>query len=372
MVIPFFDLKAQLLTIEDEIKSTVNDVLDSGWFVLGERLERFEGEFASYCGAAYGIGVGSGTEALHLALVAAGVGPGDEVVTVPNTAVPTISAIRFAGARPVFVDIDPSTYTIDPVKLSTCLRDRAEAGGRVKAVVPVHLYGQSADMGAVLEICKAHSVPVIEDACQAHGTEDNGKKAGSMGLMGCFSFYPSKNLGAYGDGGFVTTSDPLLADSLKELRNYGQKERYDSVSEGFNSRLDEVQAAVLSVKLKYLDNWVDRRNELASLYDSLIDHEKVTLPVTRDSSRHARHLYVIRHPERDALMAYLKENGVSTLIHYPIPVHMQQAYRWLGLGEGSFTEAEKAAREILSLPLYPELTDQDVRSIARLINEFTK
>ncbi len=369
-MIPFFDLKAQLLTIDGEIKSVVNEVLDSGWFVLGERLKSFEREFASYCSTGFGIGVGSGTEALHLALVAAGVGPGDEVVTVPNTAVPTISAIRFAGARPVFVDIDPVTYTVDPLKLRACLEERREAGAGVKAVVPVHLYGQTADMDLILQISEEFEVPVIEDACQAHGAEFKGKRSGSMGLMGCFSFYPSKNLGAYGDGGFVTTSDPELAETLKKLRNYGQKERYDSVSEGFNSRLDEVQAAVLSVKLKYLDNWVDRRNELALLYDSLLDPRKVSLPVTRDASRHARHLYVIRHPGRDALMDYLKDNGVSTLIHYPIPVHLQRAYGWLGLGEGSFPEAEAAAREVLSLPLYPELTEVDVRSIARLINDF--
>ena len=369
-MIPFFDLKAQLGTIDDEIKSTVNEVLDSGWFVLGKRLKSFEREFASYCGAAYGIGVGSGTEALHLSLVAAGVTSGDEVITVPNTAVPTISAIRFADARPVFVDVDPASYTMDPEKLRACLKERSEAGANVSAVIPVHLYGQTADMDKILEICTAEGVPVIEDACQAHGAEDNGKRSGSMGLMGAFSFYPSKNLGAYGDGGFITTSDPVLADSLKRLRNYGQQERYDSVSEGFNSRLDELQAAVLSVKLKYLDGWVDRRNELASLYDSLIDPLKASLPTKRDNARHARHLYVIRHSRRDALMEYLKENGVSTLIHYPIPVHLQKAYRWLGLGEGSFPVAETAAKEILSLPLYPELTDDDIRKIARLINDF--
>ena len=364
MMIPFFDLKSQYRSMEGEIKSAVLEVLEGGWFVLGEKLKRFEEEFAAFTGSAHAVGVGSGTEAIHLALIAAGVKPGDRVVTVSNTAVPTVSAIRFAGATPVFVDINPATYTIDASMLEETL---AKTDG-ITAIVPVHLYGQTADMEPILKVAAEHGLKVIEDACQAHGAEYRGKKAGSIGLMGCFSFYPSKNLGAYGDGGIIVTDDSEVAQRLTRLRNYGQSDRYNSVIEGFNSRLDEVQAAVLSVKLRHLERWIERRRELSALYGRLLSG--AVTPVEADYSRHAYHLYVVRHRKRDSLMEYLKERGVATLIHYPIPIHLQEAYAWMKLPKGSLPETERAAGEILSLPIYPELTEEQVERVAELINSF--
>lgn len=366
-MIPFFDLKAQYASIESEISGVMRSVMESGWFILGERLKEFESEFASYTGVGKGLGVGSGTDAIQLALMAAGIKAGEKVATVPNTAVPTVSAIRATGAIPVFVDIDPDTYTMDP----DLLADRLQKDGDIKAVVPVHLYGQPADMNPITDAAEAHGAVVIEDACQAHGAEYYGRKTGALGLAGAFSFYPSKNLGAYGDGGFITTSDAELAERLARLRNYGLRDRYNSVSEGINSRLDELQAAALSVKLKYLDGWIKRRREIAALYHDLLDRKKVKRPFEADYAKHSYHLYVIRHPQRGALHKYLSENGVATLIHYPHPIHLQKAYEWLGLIEGSFPEAERAAREILSLPVYPELTDEEVGKVAGLINDFS-
>ncbi len=369
-MIPFFDLKSQYRSIATELKSQIEATLESGWFVLGERLKGFEEEFAAYINARYAVGVGSGTDALTLALRAAGVKTGDEVITVPNTAIPTVSAIRDANAVPLFVDIDPETFTMDPALLEELLKKRAKEGGSVKAIVPVHLYGQAAHMDPIMDLAKEHGALVIEDACQAHGAEYKGRKAGSIGFGGVFSFYPSKNLGAYGDGGMVVTDDEELFEKLKLLRNYGQSDRYHSVIEGVNSRLDELQAAVLSVKLVHLNEWTERRRELAALYDKLLDQEKVQIPKEADYSRGVYHLYVISHPRRDALQKFLSEKGVSTLIHYPIPIHLQEAYLRLGYGPGAFPIAEKAAGEILSLPIYPELTEAQVEEVAGLVNAF--
>ena len=362
MRIEFNDLKPQHRDLRAEINAAVSQVMDDGWFVLGKQGEAFEREFAAYCGAAHCVGVGSGTEAIHLALLACGVEAGDDVATVALTAVPTASAISFAGARPVFVDVDPRTFTMDPEKLEAAITPRT------KAILPVHLYGQTADMGPILEIGRRRGIPVIEDSCQAHGAEYQGRKTGALGAMAAFSFYPTKNLGACGDGGAVTTDDPELADRLQLLRNYGQRKRYFHESKGFNSRLDEVQAAILSVKLRYLDRWNEARRAKAALYHSIL--REVVTPLEASYGRHVYHLYVIRSGHRDELQHYLAERGIGSLIHYPVPVHLQEAYRDLGLSEGSLPETEECAREILSLPLYPELPDEQIAEVAEAINQY--
>lgn len=362
--IPFFDMTRQYRAAKPLIDAALQRVLDRAWFVLGEEGKLFEKEFAAYLGAESGIGVGSGTEALHLALVACGVQAGDEVITVPNTAVPTISAISFANATPVLVDIDPVTYTMDPAKLEQAITDRT------KAIVPVHLYGQAADMWPILEIAKKHGIRVIEDACQAHGALYQNQRVGTFGDLGCFSFYPSKNLGCYGDGGFVCSNDPELSERVQLLRNYGQRKRYYHSIKGFNSRLDEMQAAILRVKLPELDAGNRRRRELAKLYDGLLCKTPLTLPREVSYSESVFHLYVVRAPRRDELIEFLAENGVETIIHYPVPVHLQEAYNDLKIAPDSLPEAERAAQEIVSLPLYPEITEDEINAVAALINHF--
>ncbi|OGC04151.1 erythromycin biosynthesis sensory transduction protein eryC1 [candidate division WOR-1 bacterium RIFOXYA12_FULL_43_27] len=365
--IPFGDLRAQYLQIQQEVDDAVQRVLKRGWYILGEELAVFEKEFAEYCESLYAIGVGSGTEALHLSLVAAGINPGDEVITVPNTAVPTVSAISFAGAVPRFVDIDPNTYTMDPQKLESAITSKT------KAIIPVHLYGQCTDMDPILDIAKRHGLIVIEDACQAHGALYKGKKAGSIGEMGCFSFYPSKNLGALGDGGMVVTSNLELAEKVKLLRNYGQIKRYHHKIKGYNSRLDEIQAAILRVKLKYLDAWNELRRNKAGLYDFLIkDMDGIITPTEAIYAKHVYHLFVVRYVQRDKLQTFLTEKGVETLIHYPIPVHLQESYQGLGYTKGSFPVAEDYANKILSLPIYPELSDRDMVCVVEEIKAFAK
>lgn len=360
-MIPISDVSRQYLNIKDEIDAALLGTIRSGWFILGPRVAEFEKEFAAYCGAKFAVGVGSGTEALHLSLVAAGIKEGDEVITVANTAVPTVCAVISANAKPVFVDIDPLSFNMDPSLI------RKKISKRTKAIIPVHLYGQSADMGPIMKIAKEHGLHVIEDACQAHGTEYKGRKVGTLGDMGCFSFYPSKNLGCYGDGGMVITNNGKLAEKIRLLRNYGQKQRYLHITKGFNSRLDEIQAAILSVKLKYLDKWNRRRRALASLYDSLLKDPKVQTPLEMEYSKHIYHLYVIRSGKRDELQAHLKEKGIQTNIHYPIPIHMQKAYRDLKIGKGSLPVTEKYASQILSLPLFPELKEEEVKYVADTI-----
>lgn len=362
--IPFLELKAQYHSIKEEIDGAVSQVLEKGWFILGENVRAFEEEFAAYCGASFGVGVGSGTEALHLALLACGVQPGDEVITVPNTAVPTVSAISFAGATPVFVDIHPDSYNMEPSGIEAKMTERT------RAIIPVHLFGQAADMGPILEIARRHNLKVIEDACQAHGAEYQGRKVGTFGDAGCFSFYPTKNLGAYGDGGMIITNDASIAEKARLLRNYGEKQRYYHSIKGFNSRLDELQAAILRVKLRHLDEWNEARRERAKLYDRHLAESGVATPAEMAYGRHVYHLYVIRSPRRDELQAFLASKGIGTLIHYPVPVHLQEAYRDLGIGPESLPVAERYAGEILSLPLYPELSRESVERVAGLVGEF--
>ena len=337
-------------------------VLDSGWFVLGEQVEAFEREFAEYCGARYAVGVGSGTEALHLGLLALGVEPGDEVITVAFTAVPTATAIWLAGARPVFVDVDSGTYTMDPSQVE----DRITP--RTKVILPVHLYGHPADLDPLLDVAKRHGLGVLEDAAQAHGARYRGRPIGSIGDATAFSFYPTKNLGACGDGGMVTTSDPKLAEKLRLLRNYGQRSRYVHEVQGANSRLDEVQAALLRVKLGKLEGWNAERRRRADEYRARL--RRVVVPREESWARHVWHLYVVRSEQRDALQEHLRARGVGTLIHYPTPVHLQPAFRGLGLREGSLPNTERLAGEILSLPLYPELPLSDVAYVAEQVNAF--
>jgi len=363
-MIPFAELRSQYASIKDDIDEAIQRVLENGWYILGENVERFEKEFADYCGAKYAIGVGSGTEALHLALLACGVQPGDEVITVPNTAVPTASAISFANAVPVFVDIDPVSYNMDPTQIERRITPRT------RAVIPVHLYGQAADMDPILEVAHRHNLKVVEDAAQAHGTEYRGKRVGALGDVGCFSFYPSKNLGAYGDGGAIVTNDEDLAQNAFLLRNYGQKTRYYHSTKGFNSRLDELQAAVLRVKLRYLDSWNEARRQRAARYDRLLANSGVTTPAEMPYGRHIYHLYVIRSPKRDDLQRFLESRGIGTIIHYPVPIHLQEAYQDLGQAPGSFPIAERHAREALSLPMYPELPEESIERIAEAIHDF--
>lgn len=364
MNIPVFDLKRQYENLKTEIDNAFKSVLENGIFVLGENVERFEEEFAEYLGAGFAVGVGSGTEALHLSLKACDIGYGDEVITVPNTAVPTISAISFAGAKPVFVDITPDTCTMDLRKVEEKITDKT------KAILPVHLYGHSTEMEQIMKLAKAHNLRVIEDACQAHGAKYNSKNAGTIGDMGCFSFYPTKNLGAYGDGGMVVTNNEELYKKLIMLRNYGEVKKFTSKIEGFNSRLDEIQSAVLRVKLKYLDEWTNKRREIATMYHQLLYNSNVQLPCERQWAKHVYHLFVIRVNKRDALKDYLHKRGVGTQIHYPIPIHLQDAYKKLGHKAGDFPISERNAEEILSLPIYPELTTEEIEAVAGLITEF--
>lgn len=373
-MISFGNLQTQYAAMRSEIDAAIQTVLESGRFILGQQLEQLEREFAAYCGARYAVGVGSGTEALHLALLASGITAGDEVITVTNTAVPTIAAISFAQAVPRFVDIDPDTYLMNIDLLGQFLDREIRRNGnpRIKAVIPVHLYGQCVDMAPLLALARQYGLRVIEDVAQAHGALYRGQKAGTFGDIGCFSFYPSKNLGAYGDAGMLVTNDAATARNLVLLRNYGQEARYYHVCKGFNSRLDEMQAAILRAKLPHLDDWNDTRRAHASLYRSLLTSAEIHTPTEAAYGKHVYHLYVIRCAARDRLQQYLRDQGVETLIHYPIPVHRQQAYADLHLAEGSFPVAEQAAREILSLPLYPELPASTIQEVCAGINDFVK
>ena len=357
-MIPFGDLKLQYQSIKVELDRAIQSVLDEGWFILGKNVSAFEDEFAAYCGTSFAVGVGSGTDALQLALMACGIGPGDEVLTSPLSATFTALAISAVGAVPTFVDIDPNTYNIDPRKLEGAI------GPRTKAIMPVHLYGQPADMDPILAVARKYNLFVIEDAAQAHGALYKSRRAGVMGDVGCFSFYPSKNLGAFGDGGMVVTNNPESAEKLRMLRHGGQKTRYDHQLIGRNSRLDELQAAILRVKLTYLEKWNERRRHIAALYTALLGDSEVEPPIEALYAKHIFHLYVVRCKDRDALQDHLTERGVGTAVHYPIPIHLQGAYRWLAVEPGSFPIAERCANQVLSLPIYPELTDAKVRQIA--------
>jgi dTDP-4-amino-4,6-dideoxygalactose transaminase len=372
-LLPLADPKANYLAHQHAIDAAVRRVLEGGWYILGPEVTAFEQEFAAAMGGTYAIGVGSGTEALHLALRACGIGPGDAVFTVSHTAVATVAAIELAGATPVLVDIDPRTFTLDPNRLEDALREYAGAGSlaaraRPRAVVPVHLYGHPADMPAILNIARRYGLRVIEDCAQAHGAALEGRQAGSWGDAAAFSFYPTKNLGALGDGGALVTHAPDLAERARLLREYGWRERYVSACPGMNSRLDEVQAAVLRVKLRYLEQENDRRRELARTYQSLLSATSLRLPHARNHTKHVYHLYVVRSKHRDQLRGFLREHAIGTAIHYPAPVHLQPAYQSrIALGPGGLHETEQACREILSLPMYPQLTEEQVRYVGERI-----
>jgi dTDP-4-amino-4,6-dideoxygalactose transaminase len=365
MIIEFVDLKRQYRPLREEVMSGIERVLDGMNLFLGENVYRLEEEFAAYCGAAHAIGVGSGTDALHLALRAVGVVPGDEVITVSNTFFATVEAIALCGARPVFVDIDPASYTMDPARLEAAITPRT------KAVIPVHLYGQPADMDPIMAICRRHGLSVVEDACQAHGAEYKGARAGSLGDAAAFSFYFSKNLGAYGEGGMVVTNDRDTATNVQMLRNHGSKEKYQHELMGVNARLDEIQAAVLRVKLPHLDSWNTARRNLAEEYSRrLAGLDGIVTPVMQPYANHVFHLYVIRTRDRERLQKWLKSHGVSTGIHYPIPVHLQEACSDLGYSPGSLPETEAAAQEILSLPMFAELTMDEVAYVCDTMTDY--
>jgi dTDP-4-amino-4,6-dideoxygalactose transaminase len=336
-------------------------VFEQTQFILGPPVASFEKQFAAFCGTKEAVGVSSGTSALHLALLAAGVGPGDEVITVPYTFVATVAAIEYAGARPVLVDVEPGYWTMDPARLEGAITPRT------KAIMPVHLYGQPADMDPILEIARRHGITVIEDAAQAHGAEYKGRRCGSLGRMACFSFYPGKNLGAYGEGGAVVTDDPALAARIRLLRSWGEEVRYEHKFKAFNYRMDGVQGAVLGVKLPHLDAWTEARRANAAEYGRQLAGTAAVGPVERAGCRHVYHVYVVRLPQRDAWRAALAEAGVQTGVHYPIPVHLQPAYRDLGYQAGDFPVAERVAGEVLSLPMFPELTSAQIGTVAGLL-----
>ena len=373
-MVPFFDLTRQYKRIKREILSATLRVYEKGRFILGEEVSAFEKEFSHYCGVRYGVGVGSGTDALYLALKAAGIGEGDEVVTVANSFVATALAISFTGARPLFVDIDPKTYTMDPNHLELLLKHlKAKGRGeKIKAVVPVHLYGHPAEMDSIMDIAHRYDLIVIEDACQAHGAKYGKKKVGSFGAMGCFSFYPTKNLGGYGDGGMVVTHHKNYDQKLRLLRCYGERGKYQHILKGHNSRLDEVQAAILRVKLKYLDQWNAERRRKALIYSRMLESTGGSCPVEKEPRIHVYHLYVIRTRKRDALQAFLKERDIEILIHYPIPIHLQRAYKDLGYRKGDLPLTELCSREILSLPFYPEIRESEIEEVATQIENFYK
>jgi dTDP-4-amino-4,6-dideoxygalactose transaminase len=366
MKVPILEFKSQYRAHQTEFDAAIREVLEASWFILGRQGEAFEREFAAFCGAEHAVGVGSGTEALHLTLLACGVGPGDEVITVPNTAVPTVCAIDFTGATPVFADIDPVAFTMDPADLERRVTPRT------KAIVPVHLYGQPAEMEPILSFARARGLKVVDDAAQAHGAACRGQRVGALADATAWSFYPSKNLGAYGDAGAVTTNDPELARRLRMLRNYGEEERYYHTIRGFNSRLDEIQAALLRAKLRHLDAWNDRRRAIAARYGKAIRHPEIRLPTEAPWARHVYHLYVVRTPRRDALREHLAAREIGSQIHYPLPVYRQAAYAHLRVPSGACPHAERAAAEVLSLPIYPELTDEQVEAVASAVNEFPR
>lgn len=361
-MIPFVDLKAQYRSIREEVNAAIQGVLDSAQFTLGSEVAAFEREFAEHCGAAHGVGVNTGTSALHLALLAAGVGPGDEVITVPFTFVATASSIHYTGARPVFVDIDPVSFTMDPAALEAAITPRT------KAIIPVHLYGQPADMDPILDVARRHGLVVIEDACQAHGAEYHGRRAGRLGHMGCFSFYPGKNLGAYGEGGMVVTSDPTYARTIRMLRDWGAEEKYHHVIKGYNFRLESLQAAVLRVKLRHLDRWTEMRRAAAACYTTVLDSSVLERPREMPYARHVYHVYAIRTTRRGAWQRALAEAGIQTGIHYPTPVHLLPAFADLGHERGEFPHAERAADQVLSLPMFPELTAAQCEEVGRAID----
>ena len=359
--VPYLDLKAQYRSIKPEIDEAIARVLESCQFVLGPEVAAFENEFAAYCGTTDCIAVNSGTSALHLALLAAGVGPGDEVITVPFTFVASVATILYTGAKPVLVDIEPRTFNMNPAAI------QAAISPRTKAIMPVHLYGHPADMDFVVDVARKHGLIVIEDAAQAHGARYKGRPVGSISDIACFSFYPAKNLGAYGEGGAVTTSNPVYAGKIRSLRDWGQDRKYHHVLHGYNYRLEAIQGAILRVKLRHLETWTEARRRIVEKYGDLLADTDVVLPTEMEWARHVYHLFTVRSKNRDATQAALLNQGIQTGVHYATPVHLQPAYRDLGYGPGSLPESEKAAKEVLSLPMYPELTDAQLEVVAEAL-----
>jgi dTDP-4-amino-4,6-dideoxygalactose transaminase len=362
--VPYLDLRAQYKTIKAEIDAAIAGVLDSCQFVLGTEVAGFEQDFAAYCGAAECVALNSGTSALHLALLAAGVGPYDEVITVPFTFVASVAAVVYVGARPVLVDIDPRSFTMDPAAIEALITPRT------KAILPVHLYGQSADMDPIMEVARRHHLVVIEDAAQAHGAKYKGRPVGSLGDIACFSFYPGKNLGACGEGGAVTTSNANYAHTIRLLRDWGQDRKYHHLLRGFNHRMDAFQGAILRVKLRHLEQWTESRREIVVKYNRALAHSGVERPTEMPWARHVYHAYTLRSKDRDALQAALQKLDIQTGIHYPVPVHLQPAYADLGYARNALPESEKAAHEVLSLPLYPEMTDDQIQTVWRAVTDF--
>ena len=364
MNVPWIDLSIQHRELRAEINQAINNILDRCDFILGQDVSKFEEEFAAYCGTKFAVGVDSGLSAIELSLRAFGVGPDDEVIVPTHTFTATAAAVTFAGATPVFVDADPITWDIDVSKIEEAITPQT------KAIVPVHLYGLPVEMDEILRIAKAHNLVVVEDACQAHGAKYKGKRTGSLGDAGAFSFYPTKNLGACGDAGIVTTDNPDVAEAVRALRNCGQRAKNVHELSPFNHRLDSFQAAILRIKLPHLDEWVEARRHVAALYNKLLADSDLVTPVEPPECEHAYHLYVVRSQNRDALQAYLKEQGIGTAIHYPDPVHLQPFYALGADPHGQFPVAEKICGEILSLPMFPDMTDEQIEYVVSKIGEF--
>jgi dTDP-4-amino-4,6-dideoxygalactose transaminase len=360
-MVPFLDLKAQYAQIRDRVDPAVLGVLRSSDFVLGEHVAEFERRFAGYCQVEHAVALNSGTSALHLALLAAGVEPGDEVITVSMTFVATTAAVLYVGAKPVFVDVDPKTWTMDPHAIERVITSRT------KAILPVHLHGRVAEMGPIMKIAERHGLVVIEDAAQAHGADYGGRRAGSIGAIGCFSFYPGKNLGAYGEGGAAVTNDAVLAHKMRVLRDWGQEGKYNHVMAGFNYRMDAIQGAVLDVKMDHIDDWTERRRRHARQYADRLSGAGVGLPAPEGNDRHVWHVFAIRAADRDGLISALRAAGIGMGIHYPVPVHLQGAYNNLGFGPGDLPVTERLAAHFLSLPMYAELTVQQIDLVAEAV-----
>ena len=365
MQIPLVDLKAQYLSIKEEIDEAIQRVLNKCNFIMGDEVKEFEEELASFCSAKYAVGVSSGTDALLLALKAINIQPGDEVITVPNTFIATTEAITMAGGKIKFVDIDEETFNIDTNKIESAITNKT------RAILPVHLYGQPANMDPIIDVAKKYNLKVIEDAAQAHGAEYKNKRVGALGDIGIFSFYPGKNLGAYGDAGAVVTNDPDISNKIAMLRNHGRTKKYEHEYEGYNCRLDTLQAAILRVKLKYINSWNEARRNHASSYRKLLQNTDIILPTEQKDNKHIYHIFAVRVADRDNLLNKLKNEGIGAGIHYPIPLHLQPAYRYLGYKKGDFPITEKCAREIISLPMYPELNEVKIKKIAEAISKFT-
>lgn len=363
MSVPFLNLKAQHQPLKQEILAAVSEVLDSAAFAGGPFVAKFEEQFAAYCKTQHAVGVGNGTDALWFALLALGVGPGDEVITTPSTFIATAEAITYCGATPVFVDIDEETYNMDPALLERAITPRT------KAVIPVHLYGQMAEMGPIMEIARRHKLPVIEDASQAHGAEYNGQRAGTIGDVGCFSFYPGKNLGACGEGGACVTNNAELRAKIAMFREHGQAKKYYHDVIGWNGRMDGIQGAILSIKLKHIENWTEARRAHARTYnEAFAKVHGVLTPKEASYARHVYHLYVLRVKNRDKVLKNLADRGVNCAIHYPVPLHLQEAYKSLGIPKGTFPVSERCAEEIISLPMFPELTPEQITTVVREVS----